>query len=131
MSRVQSVDTMDWIAVHWYDEPNVALFQRQMTEYYQMYGYRPILITEFAVADWRATSLDNHRYTPDRVLGFMQTVLPWLEATPWIAGYAWFSFPVTSIPGKSSALFDEIGALTPLGQFYASVRTERPQGLRL
>jgi Glycosyl hydrolase catalytic core len=62
------------------------------------------------------------------VLNFMKQALPWLEAQPWIAGYAWFPFGITQAVGTSSALFNEVGELTAAGRFYASLRAETPQG---
>jgi hypothetical protein len=69
----------------------------------------------------------NKRLQAD-ILSFMKEVLPWLEETAWISGYAWISFETSSAAGTSSALFDERGALTVCGRFYASVRTSNPAG---
>ena len=121
-------DSIDWVGVHWYSHPNFTNFKQRMEEYHAAYGNRPLLITEFAVADWNAQSAGGNRHSPETVLAFMKQALPWLEATPWIAGYAWFSFAPDFIPGAPSALFTEDGSLTTLGQYYASVRTDRPEG---
>jgi hypothetical protein len=98
---------------------------------YMLYGSdRPLLITEFAIADWDATTLEENRHSANEVLAFMKDVLPWMEEPEqdWIAGYSWFSFDASSPVGTSSALFDDDGALTTLGRYYASVTTENPTG---
>ena len=117
---------VDWIGVHWYGNPNVSQFQKHLEEVYERYGRRPLLLTEFAVADWQAE--DQNRFSPATVLSFMQEVLPWLEATEWIAGYAWFPFEIDFVKGSSSALFRKDGSLTKLGEYYQSVSTDRPSG---
>ena len=120
---------MDYVAVHWYGSPNVSQFQSQMRSIYQGYGSQwPLLITEFAPADWSAKTVAQNRFSPSQVLSFAQRVLPWLEQQDWIYGYAWFPFNATFPPGWSSALFDVHGNQTALGRYYASVRTNVPSG---
>jgi hypothetical protein len=120
---------LDWIAVHWYGGANIDAFKRAMQNIYVMYGSRrPILITEFAPADWTAKTPVENKWSQADVLGFMKQALPWLEETDWISGYAWFSFQKSSAAGSSSALFDDQGDLTACGRFYASVRTNNPAG---
>jgi Glycosyl hydrolase catalytic core len=122
---------IDYIAVHWYGSPNVEAFKSQMAAVYAKFGNpRPLLITEFAPADWSATTRAGNRFTPSMVLSFMKEVLPWMEQQNWIAGYAWFSFPIASPVGYSSALFLADGQLTQLGKFYASVSAKQPYGNR-
>ena len=88
-------------------------------------GQRPLLITEFAPADW-TTGGDpsRNRWTEEMVLDFAKGALPWLEQQDFIAGYAWFPFGKTSPPGHTSALFELDGELTTLGRYYASVTPE-------
>ncbi len=89
----------------------------------------PMLITEFAVADWNTKGdFKKNRATPDRVLAFAKSVLPWMEEQDWILGYAWFSFGMQSPQGYTSALLDYDGNLTALGRYYAGVTTENPEG---
>ena len=130
MSAIDNTDKrVDWVGVHWYGGANVSAFQNCMTNVYKAYN-RPILITEFAPADWNATTVANNRFSPEAVLAFMKEALPWLEAQDWIAGYCWFSFQISQPVGTSSALFDEQGNLTPCGQYYASVRTDHPKAFK-
>ena len=99
-----------------------------MIEVYEAYNRRPLLISEFAVADWGAKSVKENPHSQESVLNFMKDVLPWMESQNWIAGYAWFSFGIDEAVGTSSALFDLKGNLTTLGRFYQSVNNENPYG---
>lgn len=58
----------------------------------------------------------------------MKEALPWMEEQEWIAGDAWFSFPIDSKPGASSALETLDGKLTACGRYYQSIRKDKPQG---
>lgn len=113
---------VDVLAVHYYGGANVQNFRTQMRKIHETYGgHRPLLITEMAVADWKAKTTVENRFSPTRVLEFMAAVLPWMQAQEWIVGYAWFSFSIKDPHGTSSALFDASGqSLTPLGKYYAS-----------
>jgi hypothetical protein len=110
---------VDIVGVHFYGGPNPRAFQGLLTSIYETYQ-KPILVTEFAPADWQAQSPEENRYSPQAVLDFMKAVLPWMESQDWIVGYAWFSFDITRKVGTSSALFDEGGQLTALGTYYAN-----------
>jgi Glycosyl hydrolase catalytic core len=118
---------VDYVGVHWYKAPNFAAFKTYMTHIYQTYK-KPLMITEFAVADWNAKTVQENRYSQSMVLNFMKEALPWLERTPWIAGYAWFNFPQSRAVGTSSALYDANGQLTTVGRYYQSVRKDKRQG---
>ena len=119
---------IDYIGVHWYGGPSPVAFKQRMIEIYKTYGNRPLLITEFALADWGAKTPGENSVTPEDVLAFMQNVLPWMEQQNWIAGYAWFSFEIDDPNGCASALFDDDGNLTASGRFYQSVTNEDPSG---
>ena len=109
---------VDIIGVHSYGGPNPREFQHRLEKIYEKYR-RPILITEFAVADWDAKTTNDNRYSVKQVMTFMEIVLPWLEEQDWIIGYAWFPFSINSAVGTSSALFDNNGDFTSCGKFYA------------
>ena len=102
-----------------------------MRRIYKKYGNRPLIITEFAVADWRAKKVTKNRHSKARVLKFMKEVLPWLEKQDWIVGYSWFSFQRNDPHGTCSALFDMKGNMTALGKYYRSVTNENPNGDQL
>ncbi len=119
---------VDYIGVHWYGSPSPTFFKERMLKIYNAYGKRPLLITEFAVADWGVKRPADNKYSEKAVLDFMKNVLPWMEKQNWIAGYAWFSFGKNEAHGTSSALFDEKGNLTACGRYYRSVTNENPEG---
>ncbi len=108
---------VDYIAVHSYGPPNAGAFLNRLERIHRMYG-RPIWITEFAVGDWRAETVEENRHSQREILNFMRRVLPELERRPYIYRYAWFSADPDNPALGTSALFNEDGSLTPLGEFY-------------
>jgi hypothetical protein len=108
---------VDFICVHSYGGPNPEALVKRLEAVHKMFG-RPIWITEFAVGDWKAKSVDQNQHKPEAVLGFMEKVLPMLDRLDFVERYAWFPSKPTSAPLGTSALFDENGGLTPLGQCY-------------
>ena len=116
---------VDAIGFHWYGGASAQTLFDKLTETYEAYRNRPIVITEFAVADWTATTPADNKFSPEQILNFMMEALPWLEQTEWILSYAWFSFETDSAEGWSSALVEGTDAstgevtLTPLGQYYS------------
>jgi Glycosyl hydrolase catalytic core len=119
---------VDWIGVHWYgSSANFDTFVTRMTNTYNLYR-RPLLVTEFSIANFTATTASDNKITKAQVLAFLKKALPWMEQQEWIAGYAWFSFNINGVAGPSSALFDLQGNLTATGRYYASVRKDNPQG---
>ncbi len=120
---------VDYIAVHSYSGTSARHFKERMRKIYELHDKRPLLITEFAVADWKTGGdISKNVHSPAEVLAFMKEVLPWMEKQDWILGYAWFSFNIDSPQGYSSALFDQQGKLTPLGRYYRSVTPDNPDG---
>ncbi|QNM84305.1 carbohydrate binding domain-containing protein [Polaribacter pectinis] len=110
---------VDYIGFHSYPGPNVGSFMNRLRKTYEAYK-RPIWITEFAVADWKATNDENNKHSEAQVLEFMKEVLPALDKIEWISRYAWFDDSDHSRPAlASSRLFDDEGNLTMVGQFYA------------
>ncbi len=120
---------VDYIGVHWYGGTNADSFKTKLRRIYEMYGERPLLVTEFSPANWRTEGdFTRNRHTPARVLAFAKEVLPWMEQQDWIAGYSWYSFQIHQPQGYTSTLFFEDGSLTALGRYYASITNENPQG---
>jgi hypothetical protein len=119
---------VDYTGVHWYGGTDVPDFKAKMRRIYEKYGSRPILITEFAPADWEARTFAQNRHKPHLVLAFMKQVLPWLERQDWVAGYAWYSFEINQAVGHTSSLFDRNGNLTACGRYYQSITTQNPDG---
>ena len=113
---------VDYIAVHSYGGSNPRGFLNKLERVHEKYG-RPIWITEFGVGDWQAETPDDNRHSPKQVLKFMREVLPELEKRDYIHRYAWFAATLDNPALATSALFDESGQLTPLGEFYAEHRS--------
>lgn len=109
---------VDYIGAHSYGGPNPQALLRRMEKVARTFR-RPVWITEFAVADWKAKSLKQNKHSPLQVAQFMQNVIPALNASPYIARYAWFSGQPNHKALGNSALFDNQGNLTPLGRLYA------------
>ena len=108
---------VDFIAVHRYGGVDPERFLKSLKELHEKYK-RPIWITEFAVADWKAAKSGKSRYSSEQVYKFMETVLPQLEKLDYVERYAWFS-PSRDKPALAhSALFDGKGSLTRLGKLY-------------
>lgn len=117
MSRADALGLrVDYVAVHHYGGANVSSFIDKLRETYRAYN-RPIWITEFAVADWSATTPENNRYSEAEVMDFMTQALTALDDIDWVFRYAWFDG--RQAPLRSSALYDEDGSITPVGQLYA------------
>lgn len=108
---------VDFICVHNYGGGNATNFINMLSQTYQNYGERPIWITEFAVADWTATSPENNRHSRQDVINFMEQILPALEQIDYVERYAWFDG--TQAPLYTSSLFDEDLNITSVGQNYA------------
>ena len=132
MNQLEEKDyRCDYLGAHWYGGPSFDAFKNFMRKVYDSQGGKyPLLITEFAVADWKAMnkSCADNRYTQKQVLEFMKKALPWIEQQEWIVGYAWFPFDAECSQGTCSALFTKQGNMTALGRFYASVSKEEPNG---
>ncbi len=109
---------VDFIAVHSYGGPDARAFLNRLDRIHRMYR-RPIWITEFAVGDWRAETVEDNRYSQREILAFMRSVLPELERRSYIYRYAWYPARPDNPALGTSALFNEDGSLTPLGEYYS------------
>ena len=108
---------VDFVCVHSYGDNNATAFIERLHKIHQLYE-KPIWITEFAVADWKAQNNGKNQYGPDLVLRFMETVLPQLDKLDFVERYAWFPAGTGSAHLGPSALFDDQGKLTRLGECY-------------
>lgn len=111
---------VDYVGVHSYGGPKADAFMQQLENAHELYK-RPLWITEFAVGDWKAKTLAENIHSPEQVLAFMKEVLPRLDACDYVSRYAWFNAGVGNVHLASSALFNEDGSLTRLGEAYRSV----------
>lgn len=109
---------IDFICVHWYGSANAQSLIDHLKAIHDLYK-RPIWLTEFAPADWSATSAATSKVTKDKALAFMQQILPALEKIDYVERYSWFSAGPESAALGNSALFDTAGKLTPLGSYYS------------
>jgi len=109
---------IDFICVHWYGGISTSSFLARLKEIHDLYN-RPLWITEFAPADWNATSPVTSKYTKSEILTFMKEVLPALDDLDYVQRYAWFSASETSGPLGNAALFNSSGQLTILGKYYS------------
>lgn len=112
---------IDFITIHHYGGPNPKALINKCKQVYEMYG-RPIWITEFAVGDFQMKDTKKHKYSSQRVLKFMQGVLPELDKLDLVERYAWFPAKKNNKHLSTSALFNEDGKLTTLGRYYADYR---------
>lgn len=111
---------VDFVCVHSYGGPNADALMKRLTDVHALFK-RPLWITEFGVGDWLAKTRAENRYSPEKVLTFAEKILPKLEACDFVERYAWFPAKPDSIPLGSSALFNEDGTLTRVGEAYRAV----------
>ena len=105
---------VDCVAVHWYKGPNVKKFIRDIEEVHARYG-KPVLITEFAAQTTSSSRENPAKYPQSDVEEFIAGTTAWMEASPFVAGYAWHD-----AKAGTSALFDDKGGLTKTGRAYAA-----------
>ncbi len=108
---------VDFVCVHSYGGPDAAGFVARLQAIHKLYQ-KPIWITEFAVADWNAKSPAENKFKAADVLRFMKDVLPKLDRLDFVERYAWFPAGMKNSALGSSALFDDGGKLTRLGECY-------------
>ncbi len=108
---------VDFVCVHSYGGPNPDALIKRLENVHKLFQ-RPIWITEFGCGDWEAKSAQENKHRPETVLRFMEKVLPMLEKLDYLERYAWFPASTTSASLGTSALFQENGELTRLGQCY-------------
>lgn len=111
---------IDYIGVHSYGGPNYLSFISKLKETYELYGKRPLWVTEFAVADWTATTPAANKYTQEQVISFMTDACKAMDDIDWVFRYSWFDG--TNAPLITSALYEaDKTTLTPAGQVYANM----------
>lgn len=110
---------VDFVCVHWYGQNDPNKFIERLEAIHKLYN-KPIWITEFAIADWSAKNRKDNEHSEKDVLKFMKAVLPRLEKLDFVERYAWFHAKQSDPKLGPSALFDDTGELTKLGEFYSS-----------
>jgi hypothetical protein len=72
--------TIDFVNIHWYDSAtNFAYFKSHVQAAHVMSGGKPVWITEFAASG-----------SDDEQNAFLEVVIPWLDAQPYVERYAYF-----------------------------------------
>lgn len=115
---------VDFICVHMYVGTDDVSFVQTLQQVYNQY-HLPIWVTEFATADWNATTPASNMYTAADAMGFMQRLLPQLDSLSYVQRYSWFSGDPTSAQLWPSALIATNGSLTPLGSWYANYQPNK------
>lgn len=116
---------VDFICVHDYTSAcNVNNLKKKIDNTYKVYN-KPILLTEFAIADRTTTTIEGNKWKPDQILKYMQGALDYLEEEDNVLGYAWFSFGIKEAQGWPSALFDQSNNLTELGEYYSNYKPNK------
>jgi len=110
---------VDFVCVHWYGGANAESLINYLQKIHDLYQ-RPIWLTEFAPADWNASSPVDSKVTKAKALEFVSQVLPMLDTIPYVHRYSWFSANQQSAALGNSALFDNFGKLTPVGEYYSN-----------
>jgi Glycosyl hydrolase catalytic core len=115
---------VDFICVHMYVGTDDVSFVQTLQQVYNQY-HLPIWVTEFATADWNATTPASNMYTAADAMGFMQRLLPQLDSLSYVQRYSWFSGDPTSAQLWPSALIATNGSLTSLGSWYANYQPNK------
>lgn len=118
---------VDYICVHTYPGGRSAAGTKKLIESTWAKYKKPILLTEFAIADWNVKTgdpLSKNKLKPADALAYMKDILPWLEEQEYVLGYCWFPFSTTSPWGWPAALFNEDGTLTELGKYYSEFKSK-------
>lgn len=108
---------VDFVTVHSYGGPNADTLMKRLAAVHEMFG-RPLWITEFAVGDWQAKTRAENRHRPKQVVDFIRQLFPQLDACDFVERYAWFPAKPDSAPLGPSALFNDDGTLTSVGEAY-------------
>jgi hypothetical protein len=109
---------IDFVTIHWYGDANSSQFMSHVDRIAKLYKL-PVWITEFCPGDWSAAKTGKNKHSEKDVLRFIKDTLPQLERASHVQRYAWFCATPKNAALGCSALFDDAGKLTPLGEAYA------------
>ncbi len=109
---------VDFIPIHhywnWFDKEGADAFIDLVKETYDMYQ-KPIWITEFAISGDPGKDKEQRQ----KVIDYMEMVIPMLDDLDFVERYAWFSFnPDDTRNGASSLMQYYEGTITDLGYLY-------------
>lgn len=111
---------VDFLPIHIYGWPNADDFLGKVAEAHEKYQL-PIWVTEFGVADFKATTKKPNRYSRAQVRTFMTETVAGMREMPFVERFAWKTRAASDRKMGTSALFDADGALTSVGRLYASL----------
>lgn len=111
---------VDFMTMHSYAWPKSDEFLGKVRELHEKYE-RPVWVTEYAVADWRATRTRRNEYSRKQVETFMRETVKGMRAMPFVERFAWKTRAITDRQMGTSALFDLKGKMTSTGRLYASL----------
>lgn len=121
MTRAQKARLrVDFVTMHCYQWPDTEDFLRKLDLLHEKWGL-PVWVTEYAVADFSATSLSNNRYTRTDVNTYMKETVQGMRERPWVERFAWKTRAASDPKMGTSALFDSRGWRTSTGKLYASL----------
>ncbi len=118
--EAQNMD-VDFIPIHhywnWYAKEGAEAFIDLVKETYEMY-HKPIWITEFAITGDPGKDEEQRQ----KVIDYMNMVIPQLDALEYVERYAWFSFSPTDFKNGGSSLMQYYeGTITDLGYLYQEI----------
>ena len=111
---------VDFVTMHRYAWPKADDFLNKVTMLHEKYG-KPVWVTEYAVADWNATSTRRSVYSRAQTEDFMRATVAGMRAMPFVERFAWKTRGATDPKMGCSALFHTDGSLTSTGRLYASL----------
>ncbi len=111
---------VDFITMHSYSSPNSRAFLNNVQRLHDRYR-KPIWITEYAVADWKARPGSPSRYSEKQIMAFMRETAAGLRRMPFVERFAWKTREEGDPVMGASALFRKDGSLTRTGQLYRSL----------
>ncbi len=111
---------VDFVTMHSYGGPRPDSFLKTVQKLHERYG-KPVWITEFAVADWKATASSPSRNSEKEILAFMEESVAGLREMSYVERFAWKTRVQSDPIMGASALFRNDGSLTPTGELYRSL----------
>jgi hypothetical protein len=111
---------IDFATMHCYQWPDTADFLRKLDMLHEKWGL-PVWVTEYAVADFSATTLANNRYSRTDVNRYMKETVQAMREREWVERFAWKTRASSDPKMGTSALFDHRGWRTSTGKLYASL----------
>jgi hypothetical protein len=110
---------VDFLPIHIYGWPIADDFLGKVAESHEKYQL-PIWATEYAVADFKATSNRPNRYSRQQVPQFRTETVAGMSEMPFVERFTWKTRATTNRKMGTSALFHADGTLMSVGRLYAS-----------